>query len=683
LPTTRRLSFLIPSTNNKSLLKVNSFQSGVLAIVENILSKRHDLSQEEVLALIEQKKEEGRGLLSDEGAARLVAEELLIRTKGRELGRMQVKDLVSGLNDVTISGRVLLAWPPQGFQRRDGTQGRVMSLILVDRTGRVRCALWDRHTDTASKSGDIQGKIIRIGHAYTRQGFSGEPEVNAGERSSIEFDPQDVPYQDFPRFEELFIPVGKITAETNQVNTVGIVEADPRIYSFTKEDRQGCVLRTSIADDSGSIPVVAWNERAQELPDLKKGDILQIINARTRLDNYARLELHVEARSQTAILASPPEYLKVPVPRTYKIADLTAQMGAVDLYVSILARGAPRDFKRTTGEGVKVSAVLVADETGIASLSLWDDKAELVNQLSEGDFVQANGVSVREKAGELRLGLGRSGELRKSSGALATPTITKLNALASAKCLLVVEGVVSDEPLIRQVVTERGETVDVASFTLKDDMGLAKVTLWRDQAILAAKLRPNTRLRLTGLRVRPGLSGQLELSSIPLTKIETIEKETTDRPAWEDIRQVIALEVGLTTWIKGLVLDVTDNPKLKASCETCHEELTISNGSFFCDRCKSNKTGDITLSGRLRIDDGTGVTDVTLVNQNPRQFTPVDIQEFREQMLKQGQSTLELERVTLSNIVGKEIEAYGTVVAESGEEKLIFKAKRIVTVGKL
>ena len=200
MPIMRKLRFLIPSTDSKSRPKVNSFLSAVQSIVEDILSKLRDLTREEVLALIEQKKNEGRGLLSDEGAARLVAEELLIRTRGKELGRMHVRDLVSGLNDVTISGRVLLSWPPQEFQRRDGTPGRVMNLLLVDRTGRIRCALWDRHADTASKSGNAQWKIVRIGHAYTRQGFAGDVELNAGDRSSIEFDPQDIPRLDFPEF---------------------------------------------------------------------------------------------------------------------------------------------------------------------------------------------------------------------------------------------------------------------------------------------------------------------------------------------------------------------------------------------------------------------------------------------------------------------------------------------------
>lgn len=656
--------------------------SAVNAVVEDILSKRHDLSAEQVLALIEEKKKQGRGLLSDEGAARLVAEELLIQMRGTDLGRMQVKDLVSGLSDVTISGRVLLAWPPREFQRRDGTPGRVMRVVMVDRTGRVPCALWDRHADTASKRGNLQGKIIRIGHAYTRQGLAGDVEVHAGDRSSIEIDPQDMPATDFPEFKELFIPLAKITPEANQVNAIGIVQADPRLYSFTKEDRSGSVLRTIIADESGSIPVVAWNERAEELREIKKGDILQIVNARTRLDTNSRPELHVETRSQGAILGAAPDYLKMPVPKTYKILDLTAQTGTADLSVTVLAKSPPREVKRSTGDTVKVASLLIADETGIASLSLWDEKAELVNQLAEGHSINVRGISVRDRMGELRLSLGRSGALEETTSALPVPSATKLNALEAAKGLLMVEGVVSDEPLIRQVATERGETVSVASFTLRDDVGSVKLTLWRDLATDATKLRAGSRIKVIGARVRSGLGGQLELSSISLTKIETVDRALTERPAWEDIRQVIALEEGLTTWIKGLVLEIVDPPKLTATCETCRAQLSISEGNFTCEHCNSIKAGNITLSGKLRIDDGTGVTDVILAEQDPRQFVPTDTQDFRERMIKEKGASIELEREFLSNLVGKELEIYGT--AEKREqEKLVFKARRIVALAKL
>lgn len=657
--------------------------AAVHSIVEDILSKRPDLSEDRILTLIEEKKKQGRGLLSDEGAARLVAEELLIQTRGSELGRMQVKDLVSGLNDVSISGRVLLTWPPQQFQRRDGTPGRVMRLVLVDRSGRIRCAFWDRHVDVLSRAGNLQGRILRIGHAYTRQGLAGDTEVHGGERSSIEIDPQGTLTSDFPEFSELFTPLGKLAADTYQVNAVGLIQAEPRHYTFAKEDRTGSVLRTIIADESGTIPLVAWNERAEELKEIKKGEIIQILNARTKLDTNGRPELHVETRSQVELLQTPPDYLKMPVPKVYKIAELTGQLGSVDLSAAVLVKGQPQEVKRTTGESVKVARLIVADETGIVSLSLWDDKAEFVNQLSEGESLDLRGVSIRERLGEISLSLGRSGELQRSKVKIQVRQATKLNSIQTAKGLLIVEGIVSDQPVARQVATDKGETVNLASFNLRDDTGSAKATFWRDQVGSVTKLRTGMRVRITGLRVRAGLGGELELNSIPATNIETIDQPANERPAWEDIRHVIALEPGLTTWVKGVILEALDEPKLVALCETCNSPLKVSNKSFICEKCETTKAGNVKFAGRFKIDDGTGVAEVTISDLDPVQLVSMNLAETRERMLGEEKAEFVLDREEFAKTIGKEIEVYGTAEPTGTQVKFRVKATKVLVAGKL
>lgn len=654
----------------------------VHSIVLDILAKRRDLTQDQVLALIDEKKKEGRGLLSDEGAARLVAEELLVQTRGTELGRMQVKDLVSGLNDVSISGRVLLSWPPQQFQRRDGTPGRVMRLTLVDRSGRVRCAFWDRHVDVLSRAGNLQGRILRLGHAYTRQGLSGDTEVHCGDRSSVEIDPQELPIADFPEFSDLFTPLNKLAADTYLVNAVGVVQVEPRHHTFAKEDRTGSVLRTVIADESGTIPLVAWNERAEQLREIKKDEIIQVLNARTKLDKNGRPELHVESRSQVEILQSAPEYLRMPVAKAYKIGNLSGQVASVDLTVTVLAKQPPTEVKRTTGEAVKVARLVVADETGTVSLSLWDDKAELANSLVEGESIELRGASVRERLGEVSLNLGRSGELQRSTVKIQSPRTSQLTSLQNAKGLLIVEGVVSDQPVARQVVTEKGETVNLASFTLRDETGSAKITFWRDQVESVTKLRKGLRVRITGARVRSGLTGEFELTSTPATKMGVSEQPATERPAWEDIRHVIALEPGLSTWVKGVILEVLEQPKLFIVCETCNSQLTLSNKSFSCPSCKSTKEGPIKFTGRFKIDDGTGVAEVVVSAFDPTQFAQIDTGTVRERMLGGNKTELVLDEESFAKTIGKEIEIYGTAETAGTQSKFQIKAKKIVFVGK-
>ncbi|HKM78239.1 MAG TPA: hypothetical protein VJZ03_04125, partial [Candidatus Bathyarchaeia archaeon] len=297
----------------------------------------------------------------------------------------------------------------------------------------------------------------------------------------------------------------------------------PKKYSFTKEGRAGSVLRIILADKSGTIPVVAWNERADELQDLSKGDILQIINARTKLDSNSHPELHIEARSQAVILKQPPPYLEMPIEQTCKIAELTPQNSLVNLKVKVIAKGDRREIKRPTGETVKVSTLMVGDETGMLTLSLWDEKTVLVDELQEGESIHLRNVSIRDRVGELQLNLGRTGEIEKLATANQNVVSnTKLNALASLKGLATVQGTVTDQPILRQVSTQKGETIDVASFTLKDETGTTRVTLWREQVKLAKELQAGVRVQMVGARVRSGLTGQMELSSVPLTKVVII-----------------------------------------------------------------------------------------------------------------------------------------------------------------
>jgi replication factor A1 len=650
--------------------------------VEDILSKRRELSQEQILALIEEKKREGRGLLSDEGAARLVAEELLIQTRGTELGRMRVKDLVPGLNDVTISGRVLLTWPPQNFQRKDGTPGRVMRIVFADKTQTARCAVWDRHVDVLTRAGDLQGKILRVGHAYTRQGMAGDTEVHAGDRSSIEIDPEDMPNSDLPEFGDLFTPLSKLVAGATQVNAIGIVQTEPRHYSFQKEERAGSVLRTLVADESGGIPFVAWNERAEELRELKAGDILQALNARVRLDRNGSPELHIESRSQIQILKSPPSYLRPPVSKPYTIAELGPQ-GTVNLSVSVVAVGAPQEIKRPTGEVTKVARLIVSDESGMVSLSLWDDKAELANGLHEGDSVELTGVSVREREGENLLSLGKSGKLLKGSAKLVPfKRVTKLNALPQSKGLVIVEGTIAETPLSRQVVTERGETIDLASFSLKDDTGACRVTFWREQAANAVKLRVGLHVKIDGVRVRTGLNGEFELASIPLSRLQILE-DAKEKPAWEDIRHVIALEPGLTTWVKGVILQVLDEPKVTLLCESCGSELKFVEDQLTCENCKQAGSGRFALSIHLQLDDGTGVIEAKLSRANAVGAGLFDTKEAENQMRKNRICEIQLNKEQALSMVGKEIELNGTAEPSAKQGKLEFAATKVMLASAL
>jgi replication factor A1 len=155
--------------------------------VERILSSRQDLSRDEVLGMIEEKKKKANGFFTNAVAARLLALEL-----GVAIGTMpfqpkvQIGDLVSGLNDITVTGRVTSVYPPNTFSRPDLTEGKVANLLIADETDMLRVVLWDEKTSILEEGKVGQGQVIRVSHGYVREGRSGRLEVHVGSKGSIE-----------------------------------------------------------------------------------------------------------------------------------------------------------------------------------------------------------------------------------------------------------------------------------------------------------------------------------------------------------------------------------------------------------------------------------------------------------------------------------------------------------------
>ena len=155
-------------------------------IVNQILSSRSDLDRKEVMKMVEEKKRDAGDFLTDETAARIAASELGVKIVRKPFRlKIQIQDLVSGLNDVTVTGKVIAVYPPKTFTRRDMTEGKLVSLVVSDESGELRVVLWDNKVDLVEKWKIQREQKIRISHGYVREGRDGKPELHLGQRGSI------------------------------------------------------------------------------------------------------------------------------------------------------------------------------------------------------------------------------------------------------------------------------------------------------------------------------------------------------------------------------------------------------------------------------------------------------------------------------------------------------------------
>jgi len=143
------------------------------------ISAGSGLEQEHVIKLIDEKQVELSGLVSEEGAAYLVAKELGVVLK-RETEKLNIENIMPGMQNVDIAGKIVRISPIREF-KTDKSEGKVANVIVADKTGTVRLSLWN---DEIEKLNGIEiGDVIGL-RGFVKEGLIG-PEIRLGRRGSI------------------------------------------------------------------------------------------------------------------------------------------------------------------------------------------------------------------------------------------------------------------------------------------------------------------------------------------------------------------------------------------------------------------------------------------------------------------------------------------------------------------
>ncbi len=137
------------------------------------------LEEEEITRLIEDKMLELSGLVSEEGAAYIVAKELGLELR-REQARLNIENIMPGMQNVDVVGKVVRISPVREF-KTEKAEGKVANITIADKTGSVQLSLWN---DEVERLQEIEmGDIVNV-RGFVREGFSGN-EIRLGRKGLI------------------------------------------------------------------------------------------------------------------------------------------------------------------------------------------------------------------------------------------------------------------------------------------------------------------------------------------------------------------------------------------------------------------------------------------------------------------------------------------------------------------
>ncbi len=369
-------------------------------IVQQILMARRDLSREEVLKKIIERKRSAEDYFLDEVAARLVANDLGVEIPSAEdsfHAEIAVKDLVSGLNDVTIVGRIIVVYPVQTFPRSDLTEGKVARLLLADKTGSLRLVLWDDKIHMVESGKLKPGLIVKVLHGYVRDAMDGRLELHLGKKGDVEISPPNTIESDYPQINEFIDKVRQLTPNKKRASVQGLIsEAFPPTEFQRPNGNTGKVRRLRLRDDTGEATLVVWNQRVDELGEVKQGDCLRIMDARVKAQPDGRIELHAENSTQIEKLADQALSQSLLGEAASKIADIKEEGGPFNVEAAVASPPDVREVTTAQNEKVLVASFDLSDDTGKIRVSLWRKHAELAKELSTGTQIRLKNVYAKK-----------------------------------------------------------------------------------------------------------------------------------------------------------------------------------------------------------------------------------------------------------------------------------------------
>ena len=350
-------------------------------LLNQILSSNPKIGRDELLTMVERKKEESHGLLSDEGAIRLLAQQLSVSpTTSPDLRDQRISSVHAGLNDSTITGQVISVSDVHEFQRSDGTQGRVLRMRVGDASGQINGVFWDSLADTVAREALTPGSRVRLLHGYTKFGRAGEVEFHLGSRANIQILGR--------TFSQGFAPYAA-SSVPSKLGASDLLRI--RLLKLQKSQSEQGPTWALCSNEAGLMIAKFWDNQAQSVLELGEGSLLAIENHWVTERNGL---VYVNVGSKASVKKESTDF--VPDVPLATVESLRPGSALWSIKGKIVDRGDVREIETKEGRRTRVSNIELEDGTGKVRVSLWDTHAQKTENLRTGDTVRMIGIKVRE-----------------------------------------------------------------------------------------------------------------------------------------------------------------------------------------------------------------------------------------------------------------------------------------------
>jgi len=197
------------------------------------IKEKTNLSEEDINKKIDEKLAQLSGLISRQGAAHIVANECGVKLFEATTGKLQIKNILSGMRNVETVGKIQKIFEVREFNT-GARSGKVGSIIIGDETGTIRIVLWN---DQADKLKEFkENDILKIVGGYVRENQA-RKEIHVNDRSKLILNPEGEKIDKVKEFSTERKQITNLAENDQNIEILGtIVQAfEPRFFEVCPE----------------------------------------------------------------------------------------------------------------------------------------------------------------------------------------------------------------------------------------------------------------------------------------------------------------------------------------------------------------------------------------------------------------------------------------------------------------
>ena len=261
---------------------------------EDIITKIKEekgLSDEEIEVKIKEKLNKLSDLISRQGAAHIVANELGVNLFDGSM-QFKINRLEAGMRNISVIGKIVKIYGVNQF-KNEKREGKVASMLLGDESGVIRLVMWDTKHISKIENGEIKEEsVVKVKNSYVKEN-NGFKELHLSSYGQIENSDEEIsvkPISD-PNFTKKNIK--SLQDGDMNVGVFGTVVQvfEPKFFPICKDcnkkvildgDKATCeehgvikpeyvpVLNFFFDDSTENIRCVAFRDQAMELLGINK-----------------------------------------------------------------------------------------------------------------------------------------------------------------------------------------------------------------------------------------------------------------------------------------------------------------------------------------------------------------------------------------------------------------------------